>query len=482
MIELTSNDKRVKIEFFVINQFSIIVSSFVVSLFSLFILSDNFVLNFSVSRALETTGFILTNYFLFWGLFVALIVFAKRLTKLNEFTLIFIVVTLTYIACISAINYLNVYAMPVALCALLVGVLLKSRSAICSVAALAMLLFAAMLFNGNLSIFSSLNITGAILSNTIAALSVIYFISRHYTRIKFLFYALSASLVALPFVIASSLAAGIIDLNLLFNALWAIAANVFAILLFMPLLPIFESSFNIADDFRLDELTSLKQPLLKRLASEAPGTFNHSLVVGTLAESCAMAIGENPLLAKAGAYYHDAGKLKAPVYFVENQSDYNPHDELIPEVSASMITSHTLFGEILNKQYRLPEAIVKISKEHHGTSPVGYFYKKALNLTEGTLPIDNYVYPGPKPSTKISAIIMIADTAEAAFRALMPETKKEFIEKITKLIDEKIKLGQLDDCPITLSELEKIKQTIINVLPSIHHSRINYERSKTKKK
>jgi membrane-associated HD superfamily phosphohydrolase len=141
-----------------------------------------------------------------------------------------------------------------------------------------------------------------------------------------------------------------------------------------------------------------------------------------------------------------------------------------------------MFGEILNKQHRLPAEIVKISKEHHGTAPVGYFYRKAQKLTEGTLPVDNYVYPGPKPSSKVSAIIMIADTAEAALRAQMPDTKKEFVAKIEALIDEKLRLGQFDDCPITLRELSKIKQTIINVLPSIHHSRINYDAKPTKKK
>ena len=219
---------------------------------------------------------------------------------------------------------------------------------------------------------------------------------------------------------------------------------------------------------------------IQRLASEAPGTFNHSLVVGNLAEACASAIGENPNMARCAAYYHDIGKLKAPIYFSENQSSYNPHDELIPEVSVSMITSHTLFGEILAKQNRLPKEIVAICREHHGTSPVGYFYRKALTLKEeGDLAVDKYTYAGPKPQTKIAAIIMIADTIEAAMRAYMPDTKEEFEARINKLVDEKMELRQFDECPITMGDIAVIKRTIIEVLPSIHHSRVSYEKKRS---
>jgi putative nucleotidyltransferase with HDIG domain len=252
-----------------------------------------------------------------------------------------------------------------------------------------------------------------------------------------------------------------------------------AVFLSLPFCAIFEGIFNIAVDFKLAELTSLSHPLLKRLASEAPGTFNHSLVVGNLAEACAESIGENPHLARCGAYYHDIGKLKSPNYFSENQSNYNPHDELIPEVSVSMITAHTLFGEILAKKYRLPKEIIAICREHHGTTPVGYFYNKALSMTEtGNLPTLDYTYPGPKPQTKVAAIIMIADTIEAACRSFMPDNKKEFVERVNKLVDEKLTFGQFDDCPITIQDIARIKETIIDVLPSIHHSRVSYDKRK----
>ena len=144
-----------------------------------------------------------------------------------------------------------------------------------------------------------------------------------------------------------------------------------------------------------------------------------------------------------------------------------------------MITSHTVFGEILAKQYRLPPEIVAVCREHHGTSPVGYFYRKALNLTEeGDLSVSNYIYPGPKPQTKIAAIVMIADTVEAACRAYMPDTQEGFVERVNKLVDEKLQLGQFDECPITMKDLSVIKTTIIETLPQVQHGRVSYEKKK----
>lgn len=466
-----------RLKFVALCQLPLVIATFVISLFALFIFSDNFVGEFHGARIPITIGLFLSNYFMLLFLLLALVFFDKK-KSLSDFVLILIVVDISYMVCLAAIDYLNVYAMPLALCALLVGVLLGGRAGICSVSGLFMLIAVSCIFKGGFSEITTLSTITALICNFISSIAIIYFISKHYTRLKFIVYAVVAGLISLPLVLTTTIVTGIVGIQMLYNVMWALGANFLSILLFMPLLAVFESVFNIADDFRLDEICNLNQPLLKRLASEAPGTFNHSLVVGTLAESCAMAINDNPRLAKACAYYHDVGKLKAPIYFVENQSNYNPHDELIPEVSVSMITSHTMFGEILNKQYRLPQEIVKVSKEHHGTSAVGYFYQKALKLTEGTLSADSFVYPGPKPSSKISAIIMIADTAEAAFRAAMPPTKEEFLVKIDALIDDKMKQGQFDDCPITLEEISKVKQTIINVLPSVYHSRISYESEK----
>ena len=386
-------------------------------------------------------------------------------------------VTVTYIVAVSTCARLNVYVLPLSLCALVLSEVSNRRNAVSVTlitGGMVLLLFISGVndYTPHMS-----DITVSVLGAFVTSLTVSELKNRHLSRFWFILSASAASLVVVPFIVLCNLAMGIRDISLLYNPLWAYCAAVGAVVVFTPLVAVFEGVFNIADDFRLDELTNLNQPLLKRLASEAPGTFNHSLVVGNLSEACAQAIGENPHLARAAAYYHDIGKLKAPIYFSENQSDYNPHDELVPEVSASMITAHTVFGEILAKQYRLPAEVIAVIREHHGTSPVGYFYRKALDFTEERdVAVGNYQYPGPKPQSKIAAIIMIADTVEAAMRAYTPPEKEEFEKRVGKLVDEKLTLGQFDECPITLRDLAVIKSTIIETLPRVQHGRVSYEK------
>lgn len=457
-----------------------LLAMFGMSLFAIYMTGD-FMGAFTDENALETTGRFLTMGLLLLALFASSYTYTENgKFAARNFILMTLVITVTYISCLATVHYFNVYALPIALVTLILIELTDRKTALVATAVTAILLLMSYTFTNQIESGVEIDaIIASVVCNSIGAVSISFFVDKHFTRLKFLLASLVAVAVGVPFVICSTLAAGDLSLNILYNALWAYGSAVAAVLVFMPLVAICEGIFNIADDFKLNELTNLNHPLLKRLASEAPGTFNHSLVVGNLAEACADAIGENPHMARAAAYYHDVGKLKAPVYFSENQSTYNPHDELIPEVSVSMITSHTLFGEILAKQYRLPPEIVAICREHHGTSPVSYFYRKALALTEeGDLPTTSYTYSGPKPQTKISAIVMIADTVEAACRAYMPETKDEFVEKINKLVDEKLSLGQFDECPITMKDINTIKAKIIEVLPSIHHSRVSYEKKK----
>ena len=183
----------------------------------------------------------------------------------------------------------------------------------------------------------------------------------------------------------------------------------FSILLFMVLLPIFELVFANLTVFRLREITSPNAPLIKKLKEEAPGTYNHSVVVSQLAEACANAIGEDSELARAAAYYHDVGKLMNPEMFTENQSDYNVHNELSPELSADIIRSHTRDGAKLIKKQHLPEFLADVAIQHHGTLPIKYFYAKALKMTDGEISMANYSYAGPTPQTRIAAIIMIVE-------------------------------------------------------------------------
>lgn len=450
------------------------------ALFGIFATGD-FTTAFTLERAFETAGRLAIFVFMMVAMFFAMNSFSKDGEFFaRNFTLTIIVVVGTYILSMATACFVNLFMMPISLAALILLVLTNRRTSLIAVIGTSIFLLLSFIstdmLTNTLDIFT---IIASIITNMIAAVCVNVLASKHYTRLKFMLMSALAALIAVPITVIITLAMGEVSMNIVFNMAWCYGGHVGAVILALPFCAIFEGIFNIADDFKLAELTSLSHPLLKRLASEAPGTFNHSLVVGNLAEACAESIGENPHLARCGAYYHDIGKLKSPNYFSENQSNYNPHDELIPEVSVSMITAHTLFGEILAKKYHLPKEIIAICREHHGTTPVGYFYRKALAMTEsGDLPTLDYTYAGPKPQTKVAAIIMIADTVEAACRSFMPETKEEFVERVNKLVDEKFGFGQFDDCPITIQDIARIKETIIDVLPSIHHSRVSYDKRK----
>jgi putative nucleotidyltransferase with HDIG domain len=225
---------------------------------------------------------------------------------------------------------------------------------------------------------------------------------------------------------------------------------------------------------------SFENPILMRLKTEAPGTFNHSLVVANLAEHCAFAIGKNPALARAAAYYHDVGKLKDPEYFIENQRDgRNPHDDLIPEVSVRKITIHTDEGYKLLTASNFPKIICDVAREHHGDSPLYSFYYKAQNITEGTLKYEQYRYRGPKPSSATAAIVMLADIVEAASRTKGSMDSNAISELVNNLVRDKIMNNQFDECDITMNELNIIKKTIVNVLPGIYHGRLSYPEKKS---
>lgn len=238
--------------------------------------------------------------------------------------------------------------------------------------------------------------------------------------------------------------------------------------------PVVEWIFNLTSDFKLTELINHKAPLIKRLSTEAPGTFNHSLAVANFAEICADAIGEDPYLARACAYYHDVGKLNNVEYFTENQAGYNPHDEILPEVSAEIIRKHTVDGYELCKKYRIPEEVARVTIEHHGTLPIMYFYNKAKSLTDGEVDMDEYRYYGEIPTGKIGAVIMICDSAEAAIRAMDNPTGEKVDKLLAGMIDERLKLGQFDNCAITMKDLTAIRLAIVGAYGGLYHKRIKY--------
>lgn len=255
---------------------------------------------------------------------------------------------------------------------------------------------------------------------------------------------------------------------------FSLLSGFFTGMICLGILPYFENAFAILTDIKLLETGDYSSPLLKRLLLEAPGTFYHSIMVGALAEQAAEAIGANPILARVGAYYHDIGKLKRPVYFVENQGGLpNLHDELKPSLSALLLTSHPKDGYILAKQYGLPQEVLDIIIEHHGTTMVQYFYYKAVETGENINETD-FRYVGPRPSSKESAIVMLADTVEAAIRASNDKSKEGIENTIRYLIKYKIDDNQLNNCDIKLQDIEKIVQAFLKVLKAAYHERIQY--------
>ncbi len=249
---------------------------------------------------------------------------------------------------------------------------------------------------------------------------------------------------------------------------------VFSVLLFLFVLPIVEVLFSELTQFRLRELTSDNAKLIKKMKQQALGTYNHCVVVAQLAEACASAIDEDPELARAAAYYHDIGKLKNPEMFAENQSEYDLHKELTPELSVDIIRSHAREGAKLIKKYKLPEFFADIAVQHHGTLPIKYFYAKALKMSDGELNVANYSYSGPTPTTKIAAIIMIADASEAAARSLSDRSPEKVAKLVGSIVEERMNLEQFVDCNITISELNIVTQTVINQLAGVYHSRVKY--------
>ncbi|MBN1825278.1 MAG: HDIG domain-containing protein [Candidatus Eisenbacteria bacterium] len=241
-------------------------------------------------------------------------------------------------------------------------------------------------------------------------------------------------------------------------------------------LPVFEAVFRVTTNVTLLELSDLNRPLLKNLALMAPGTYHHSIMVGNLSEAAAERVGANSLLARVGAYYHDIGKTTKPEYFVENQGGgENKHDRLSPKISALILISHVREGVELARKEGLPREIVDVIREHHGDTLMAFFYEKAKAADpESEVPEGEFRYPGPKPRAKENGIVMLADVAEAATRALVEPTPGRIRERILEVTDAKFRENQLDECDLTFRELRAIQESFVPILTSAMHSRIRY--------
>ena len=390
----------------------------------------------------------------------------------DRLLLMFTVFLVSLALCVLA-RLINAYLVTIVLCALLMTALLGLAPGVICTAALSVLV-AALAAGGSEEYTEKavvILITG-LLSGTASALMMNHRGSR--------LWVLVSGLCGCAVNFAAIMAIGLMTNNeltrSLTNSLWLMGGTMIGTLLCIGLQPLLEMIFNLPTPMKLMELSNPNQPLLRRLLLEAPGTYHHVTIVASLAEAAAEAIGANPLLARVGGYYHDIGKLKRPSYFTENQlGGVNAHDHTDPYVSAAIITSHTRDGVALAKAYRLPDAIQNIIAEHHGNTPVWFFYHKALQMADGNpVDINTFRYDGHPPTTKESAIVMICDTIEAAVRTMKNPTTEGIEEFIVKLVRGKLEDGQLNDCPLTLQDIDRICAAATQVLVGVFHERIEY--------
>ncbi|HQE05424.1 MAG: HDIG domain-containing protein [Tepidanaerobacter sp.] len=265
-------------------------------------------------------------------------------------------------------------------------------------------------------------------------------------------------------------------LEILKESPWGLVSGILSAILAIGTLPFLENAFGITSAIKLLELSNPNQPLLRKLMLDAPGTYHHCIIVGNLAEAGAEAVGADSLLARVGANYHDIGKLKRPYFFIENQlTSDNPHDKLSPTLSALIITSHVKDGVEIAKEYRLPDCITDFIVQHHGTSLLSFFYQKALESADEKKPDEaSFRYEGPKPKTREAAIVMLADCVEAAVRSLPKPTHGKIEGLIRQIIKDKLSDGQLDECDLTLKDLDKIAVAFSKIMTGIFHTRIEY--------
>ncbi len=358
-------------------------------------------------------------------------------------------------------------AIPFAMGALLVALLVNAQLGV--------------VFSVVVTIFSGLQLGfefDFFLISLLGGVGAVYGVSKQQSRTAILRAGLLVSCINLAVIIPFALIKGrIFSLDVLFDCLGGIAGGLIAAIIASAALPLLESLFKVTTDIRLLELSSLNQPLLKQLALEAPGTYHHSIVVGSLAEAAAEAVDAKPLLSRIGAFYHDIGKISKAEYFIENDPDADArHKKLSPNMSGLIIISHVKEGLELANQYKLPPSIADVIRQHHGTSLMRYFYFKAKKQ-ETPLKIVNendFCYLGPKPQTKEIGIIMLADAVEATSRTVTEPTPARLSGMVRKVINDIYRAGQLDECALTLRDLNLIAESFVRILTSVFHSRIDY--------
>jgi len=318
-----------------------------------------------------------------------------------------------------------------------------------------------------------------------AVAALVFWMGRIRSRSKLIYVGLWAGAVAMLTQIGSSLLEErSFDAQLLYEAgrtgVWTLLAG----FLMTGLLPFVERWFGVLTDLSLLEVGDVAHPLLQELVRRAPGTYNHSINVASLAEAAAEAIGARGLLVRVGAYFHDIGKMLKPAYFVENQGKENRHESLVPAMSTLIIIAHVKEGVELARQYHLPQPIVDLIAEHHGTTLVEYFYRRAAERSQADphgedVDEQSYRYPGPKPSTRESAVMMLADAVESASRTLTEPTPARIAHLVHELAMKRLLDGQFDECSLTLEELGIVEQSLVKSLTAVYHGRVKYPDQRT---
>lgn len=311
-----------------------------------------------------------------------------------------------------------------------------------------------------------------IMAGTAGIISIAQLRERRNFYTIFLYIALANIIGIMGFGAMEGITAG----DFLLQSLWGITNGFICTILVMFLLPIFESLFDVTTNFTLMELSDLNRPLLRRLVLEAPGTYHHSLMLGNMVEAVAADVNANSLLARVMAYYHDIGKLAKPGYFFENKGDdVNKHEQLTPTMSALILASHVKEGIELAKKEKLPKVITDAIREHHGTTVMAYFYQKALEYdSHDSVNVDDFRYPGPRPHSKETALVMLADSSEAAVRSLKEPTAPRIRAIVTRIIEARMNDGELDQSGLTLNDIAVIREKFIQLLTGIFHPRVQY--------
>ena len=368
--------------------------------------------------------------------------------------------------------YFSAYLVPMTFVPILICVLLGSRAAFASVIPMAVLISGLAAGNNSTYLYEMILL---LIMTLLGGTCSIRFLKAHPQRIRVLLSGILSALINAMIILSIRWMTSTATSDLLETVLWAMGGGVLSSVLAISLQPVLESIFRLPTPSKLLELCNPDQPLLRRLQLEAPGTYHHSLIVANLAEAAAEKIGANPYLARAAGYYHDIGKLKRPQYFKENQVGENPHNNLDPYVSSAILTSHTKDGYQMALKEKMPQEIADIILQHHGFTPVMFFYHKALQMSNGS-PVDikEFRYEGPRPNSKEAAIVMLADTIEAAVRSMSDPTPKAINQFIERLVRGKLEDGQLSDSPITLRDIDDICTAFTGVLRGVFHERIEY--------